>query len=135
MGDSSDSDMYFDVDSKVDSDADSDVDSHVNPDVETNQSNHSNNERTKILHKIAKILQQDPHPKSFCTTEDLKPNELDITVEGVGLLELPLNENQITQLLKISNKAKFGKRSKTILDETVRNTSMIDSNKLKVNLK
>ena len=129
-----DSDMDCDVDSNVESDSDSDLDSDADSDGETNQCKQSKNERKKILHKIAKVLQQDPHPKSFCKTEDLKPNDLHIKVERVGLLELPLQQNQIKQLLKISTKAKFGKRSKTILDESVRNTSMIDSNKLKVTI-
>lgn len=56
----------------------------------------------------------------------------DVFVEGLGQLHFPLSQTTIDQLLLLSEQAKFGLRSQTLTDKTVRDTQEISANALKV---
>jgi hypothetical protein len=55
-----------------------------------------------------------------------------LTIEGVGDISFPLNENQAKKIIQVANKAPFGMGSSTIIDENIRKTWEIDSNKFNI---
>lgn len=55
-----------------------------------------------------------------------------LSVEGVGLIPLPLQAREIQALISKSEQAPFGQGSKTIVDESVRNCRQIDPSKVTV---
>ncbi|MET4082637.1 hypothetical protein ABIB40_002597 [Pedobacter sp. UYP30] len=56
-----------------------------------------------------------------------------LEVDGVGEISYPINETQARALIKVAEKAPFGKGSETIVDTTVRSACEIDANKLTFN--
>ncbi|KAI7939181.1 hypothetical protein MJO28_014760 [Puccinia striiformis f. sp. tritici] len=52
-------------------------------------------------------------------------------VDGVGNIALPLREGQLRQLIAQSHQAPFGRRSQTVIDESVRKTWEINRNQLR----
>jgi len=72
-------------------------------------------------------------------------SDLHIEVEGLGVedirasdakrqLTLPLTPEDIQTLISLSSKAKFGLKEKTLLDETVRDTQEISSDRMQVTI-
>lgn len=56
-----------------------------------------------------------------------------LEVNGVGEIAYPINEAQAKALIKVAQKAPFGKGSKTIIDSQVRSACEIDANQLTFN--
>ncbi len=69
------------------------------------------------------------HPEQLNYYAECTSNSLGIklSVEGIGAIDLPLNEATINQLLHISEQAKFGWRDQTLTDTSIRNTQEIAS--------
>jgi hypothetical protein len=53
-----------------------------------------------------------------------------LNIEGIGEISLPINTEQIKEIIKQAHKAAFGKGSKTIIDTKVRSVWEIDANKI-----
>lgn len=86
-----------------------------------------------LLSKSQKLSVKDHEIDSNFHAECRLPLEnFQIKVEGLGELKFPLDQKSIQDLIHLSSKAKFGLREKTLLDETVRNTQEISSDKLEV---
>ena len=45
-----------------------------------------------------------------------------LDVSGVGPVSLPLTQSSVNEIIKICEQAPFGKKEKTIVDKSVRNT-------------
>ena len=56
-----------------------------------------------------------------------------LEVQGVGEIAYPINETQARALIRVSEKAPFGKGGETIIDNTVRRAYEIDASKLTFN--
>lgn len=61
------------------------------------------------------------------------PN-IHLSVEGIGKIGFPLNQDTIHQLLHVSEQAQFGWRDQTLTDKAVRDTQEISSRYLQVDL-
>ena len=55
-----------------------------------------------------------------------------LTIDGVGEISFPLNEKQAKNIIQVAHKAPFGMGSSTIIDEYVRKTWEIDSDKFNI---
>lgn len=90
---------------------------------------------TGILEKVVSALKTDNRKlkSSFYTEHILSPSDIEVRVDGIGVLELPLSTKKVQELIAVSSKAKFGLRDQTILDEEVRSTQEIPLDKLKIN--
>jgi hypothetical protein len=56
--------------------------------------------------------------------------DVGLSVHGIGKINLPLQEEQVRQLIAQSRQASFGKGSDTIVDTAVRNTWELDASQL-----
>ena len=70
--------------------------------------------------------------ESFWAEEELRCEDLQIEVEGVGKILLPLDQTIIQQLQSVSSEAKFGLRTETLLDKKIRDTQEISLDKLNI---
>ncbi|KAG5874837.1 hypothetical protein JTB14_009294 [Gonioctena quinquepunctata] len=93
-----------------------------------------------ILRQIAAALVGNEHQEhdnsettTFCIEGTISCKDIDISVEGVGKLQFPLDKSSIQKLIAISADAKFGLGEKTLVDKNFRNTQMIESKYLDVN--
>lgn len=64
----------------------------------------------------------------------IKLTDIDIREGNIGHIKLPLNEESINKLLDIASLAKYGLREETLLNETVRSTYEISSDKIQVKI-
>ncbi|WP_375331263.1 2OG-Fe(II) oxygenase [Candidatus Tisiphia endosymbiont of Oplodontha viridula] len=93
-----------------------------------------------ILERIANALTTDDLQDKgkdnvqFCVTDELAPRDINIEVDGLGLMTLPVSQTYIQKLINISSKAQFGLREQTILDENIRNSYEIKSDKLHISI-
>lgn len=61
-------------------------------------------------------------------------SDLSITIAGVGPIQFPIQVQNIEQLLKVSETAKFGLREQTLVDKTIRDTFEISADKISVQI-
>ena len=89
-----------------------------------------------MFSKIISALKQDDsqvtYNETFASQYELNPNDVQINVDGVGLLNFPIQQHDIQNLLKVSSPAKFGLREQTLLDTAVRDTLEISANQLHI---
>ena len=89
-----------------------------------------------MFSKIISALKQDDsqvtYNETFASQYELNPNDVQINVDGVGLLHFPIQQHDIQNLLKVSSPAKFGLREQTLLDTSVRDTQEISANQLHI---
>lgn len=88
-----------------------------------------------MLTQIINALEKDSDLSDkvvFFTEAQIDVKKIHIEVKGVGKLDLPLKPDTIQSLLDISQSAKFGLRSQTLLDQTVRDTKEISANHLQI---
>jgi hypothetical protein len=71
---------------------------------------------------------------SFYAEQILAATQLSIEVGDLGVLSLPLTQDDVKCLLALSSKAKFGLRSETLLDEAVRDTREIGAKQMRVEI-
>ena len=89
------------------------------------------------LQHIASILtkcHRDADIAQFYAEDAIAPADINIEVAGLGPLTLPLNQETIKTLIRMSSKACFGLREQTLFDENVRNTQEITADKLSVTI-
>ncbi|HEV2916297.1 MAG TPA: 2OG-Fe(II) oxygenase [Candidatus Babeliales bacterium] len=88
----------------------------------------------EILKKISKSLATDNDKlnANFCVEHALELSDIQLNIDGIGALELPLTTQKIQHLIAVSSKAKFGLRNQTILDENVRSTQEIPVDKIQM---
>ncbi|KAG8526058.1 uncharacterized protein KY384_000820 [Bacidia gigantensis] len=55
-----------------------------------------------------------------------------ISIDPLGLIRLPLSEEDAKAIVRASNKAPFGKGNKTLVDESIRKTWQIDADKIQL---
>ena len=72
----------------------------------------------------------------YVSNQTLRPQDVEVKVEGVGRIGLngPMNFEEVQALIKLSTEAKFGLGDKTVLDKEVRNTQEISHEKLQVKI-
>lgn len=92
---------------------------------------------TKALKKLTKDddTSVGSEPQYFCVEDSFLSKDVCISVEGVGDITFPIDENCIQKLIKVSSKAVFGKGDQTCLDTNIRDSQSIQANALKVNIK
>lgn len=92
------------------------------------------------LEKIARLLTKDDLQDQakdnvqFCVTDELVPRDINIEIDGLELMTLPVSQAYIQKLINISSKVQFGLREQTILDENIRNSYEIKSDKLHITI-
>ena len=72
---------------------------------------------------------------AFSADKNISVDNFDINVTKIGILNFPINEDQIKLLINIAQPAKFGWRDQTILDPNVRKVFEIPANKIKIGKK
>ena len=70
---------------------------------------------------------------TFCIHNEMNFIPPGLEIEGLGEIGLPLENGTAKKIIAISKKAPFGKGSKTILDESIRNTWELDPHSFKLN--
>ncbi|GBN11073.1 hypothetical protein AVEN_145028-1 [Araneus ventricosus] len=90
--------------------------------------------KQKLLRKIADALEKTnlPDHSEFYAEDDMSMENIKIEIDQVGELSFPLSDNCIEKLVNISSKAHFGSGEQTLLDENIRNTHEITSDKLHI---
>lgn len=69
------------------------------------------------------LIEKVQSPGEFCAASGMNSVVMPgIKVNKVGVLSLPLREEQAKQLIAVCSNAPFGRREKTVYDPTVRNT-------------
>ncbi|KAG8196085.1 hypothetical protein JTE90_007825 [Oedothorax gibbosus] len=89
----------------------------------------------KLKRIASALLEGDEDPeneKAYFSETEFAASDINVKVEGIGTIPLPLTISCIEKLIAISSKAKFGLREQTIVDENVRNTHEIAAEKLHV---
>lgn len=86
----------------------------------------------QIIKALTKSASSSSSNSKFCSEYELNLTDLHIEVEGIGEIQLPLDQEIITKLLDISNQAKFGLREQTLLDKNIRDTQEIPADKLRI---
>lgn len=70
----------------------------------------------------------------FCVEDKFSSSDIQVSVHDVGPIHFPINEETVKKLIAVSEKAKFGKGTKTVLDTTYRDTQTISARNLNVNI-
>jgi predicted 2-oxoglutarate/Fe(II)-dependent dioxygenase YbiX len=87
-----------------------------------------------MIHQISNVLvkaSSTPHEApTFYATHTLNPGDIQLSIEGIGPIQFPLQKDRIQALIEASSQAKFGLREKTVLDEKVRNTQEITADRI-----
>ena len=86
--------------------------------------------------KIVETLADDDTPiiNQFCAEAEISPSDISVEVDGLGIMPMPATNEYIQQLIKLSSKAKFGLREKTLQDDNFRNTQEITADKLNIKI-
>lgn len=109
------------------------INNHFN---DKNYKNFRSNAILTIQEQITASLVKENNPQSnntlFYAEQSLSLKDIKIHVNGIGDLNLPLDQKTIDQLITQSNHALFGLGEKTLLDKTVRDTHEIRTSQLDV---
>ena len=86
----------------------------------------------QIIKALTKHSTSSELSSNFIYEQELNQTDLQIEVEGIGPINLPIDQETIKKILKISADAKFGLREQTLLDKNIRDTQEIPADKLQV---
>ncbi|MDR1967923.1 MAG: 2OG-Fe(II) oxygenase [Burkholderiaceae bacterium] len=89
---------------------------------------------TDIVRALTKIQAGEKESSAFCSEHALDAQALRVCVDGIGVLPAPLDRAHIEALIAASTPAHFGRREKTLLDKSVRNTGEIGLDRLQVEI-
>ncbi|MCC5815624.1 MAG: 2OG-Fe(II) oxygenase [Leptospira sp.] len=84
----------------------------------------------KLKKSILECLRNLKGSGKFAVVNEAKFVIPGLTVEGMGEIAFPLQEWQAKELIRVAQKARFGKGSETVLDTNVRSAWEIDAKKL-----
>lgn len=83
--------------------------------------------------KILKVLKEIKGSGSFVSTNNSQFIFPDLEIKGVGEIGFPVSPIEVKEMIKVAQKAPFGKGSKTVLDANVRSAWEIDAAKISFN--
>ncbi|MBA3900587.1 MAG: 2OG-Fe(II) oxygenase [Bacteroidetes bacterium] len=83
-----------------------------------------------IKGQLFELLESIQGNGSFETSGIEKITSPGLRIKGIGEIGIPITQMQIAEIIKISQKAPFGKGSKTITDTSIRSAWELDSDKL-----
>ena len=86
----------------------------------------------KSTEQHEKLKKKNQSNDLFYVTHSLDMDSIDIRVDDVGTVKLPLSPDDVHVLINFSEKAKFGFKDQTILDTNVRDTHEISADKITV---
>ena len=78
-------------------------------------------------HPLERLLESVSRPGDFCTHGRVFVPMPRIEVDGVGTLSFPVPESQVRALIRVAERAPYGKGEETLLDTSVRDCRQIDS--------
>lgn len=87
---------------------------------------------TASADKLAQLLASSAEPVRFSAFRTLPVDSLQIEVQGLGPLELPVSEVQARRLCQLGRPARYGRGEQTLLDPAVRDTSEIPKSRVKI---
>ena len=87
------------------------------------------------LYEITRLIAGIESQGSFATWFTRSTSDLDLHVDGVGRVALPVTAATVRQLRKVAQPAHYGLKEQTLLDPTVRDTSEIPGSRLSINKK
>ncbi len=78
--------------------------------------------QNELLQQIVKELERAKSPSTFCTHGKIDFEGADVSIDGVGKIELPMRTVDVKRLFPVAVQAPYGKRTETIVDTNVRDT-------------
>jgi hypothetical protein len=85
-----------------------------------------------MTNEITALLARVPIPGTFAVRRSSSAEDLEITVKGVGRIELPVPRAQALELCARARPARYGLKDRTLLDESVRDTWEIPKERLAI---
>lgn len=85
-----------------------------------------------MLDQIATILAAIERPGTFAAKRSCPADGLRIEVKGVGPVRLPVSARTAARLRSVAQRAPFGLRNRTLIDERVRNTWKIPRHRIRI---
>lgn len=76
----------------------------------------------ELLKQLVTELERAKNPSSFCTHGKIDFEGATISIDGVGMLKLPMRTVDVKKLSQVAVQAPYGKRTETIFDTNVRDT-------------
>jgi len=86
-----------------------------------------------MLEAIVSMLKGSARSDVFCTKIELPYEGISLTVDPLGQVKFPISARTAKALIVEAEPAKFGKRTKTILDRQVRDAWEIPKSRIKLN--
>jgi hypothetical protein len=87
------------------------------------------------IDEIAAALESVESTGSFYAHQSISTTNVEIKFNNIGVLQFPLQEDQIKALIRLALPAKFGWKDQTLFDPAVRNVWEISKNKIKIGKK
>lgn len=84
------------------------------------------------MHPIAEILSEEQGESAFAVRRSCAANALELSVRGVGTLELPVSATTARRLLEVAKPAPFGWGEETRLDKGVRDTWQVAKSRVRI---
>ena len=72
--------------------------------------------QNELLKQIVKELERAKSPSTFCTHGKIDFEGADVSIDGVGKIELPMRTVDVKRLFPVAVQAPYGKRTETIVD-------------------
>jgi hypothetical protein len=85
-----------------------------------------------MLHDIAEILNAIERPGTFAAKRSCPADDLRIEVKGVGPIRLPVSARTAARLRSVAQRAPYGLRDRTLVDDRVRNTWKIPQSRVRI---
>jgi len=85
-----------------------------------------------MLEILSELLARIGAPGAFATRRTVAPGDLNLEVEGVGHVRLPVTPSAARKLCEAARPARHGNKDKTLLDKRVRNTWEIRKNRISI---
>lgn len=86
----------------------------------------------KKLNPLSDLIAKIGSPGAFATRSTASPDDLNLTVEGVGRIRLPVSPETAYKLCEVAQPAQYGFKDQTLLDTRVRDTWEIPVDRISI---